>query len=91
MTLGHDKKSEIWPIFFSNEREDNDPIKQIIEIGDGVIYRGMDLWHWREKYKGNWQAQIFLHYVDANGVNADLAYDGRKKLGDKNRIKDVRL
>jgi hypothetical protein len=28
--------------------------------------------HWREKYtEGQWQAQVFLHYVDANGPHAE--------------------
>jgi PKHD-type hydroxylase len=37
--------------------------------------------HWREKYtEGKWQAQVFLHYVDANGKYADWKYDKRNKL-----------
>jgi hypothetical protein len=90
ITLGHDKNSSIWPFFFSKTDKHTDVHRQIIEVGGAVLYRGMDLWHWREKYTGRWQAQVFLHYVDANGPNADLAYDGRAKLGDKKRIKNVR-
>lgn len=90
LTLGHDDNSDVWPIFFSKTAKRNDVVKQTIAIGDGVIYRGMDLWHWREKYRGNWQTQIFLHYVNADGPNADLAYDGRLNLGDKVRRKPVR-
>jgi hypothetical protein len=89
ITLGHDKNSEIWPIFFSRHRSKRNNIRKIIPIGGGVIYRGTQIWHWREKYEGNWQAQVFLHYVDANGKYADHAYDGRAKLGDKDRIKTV--
>jgi hypothetical protein len=89
ITLGHDKNSEIWPIFFSEHRSKKDAVSQIIKVGDAVIYRGMNLWHWREKYKGNWQTQTFLHYVNADGQYADHAYDGRAKLGDKDRIKSV--
>jgi len=34
-----------------------------MEIGDAVIYRGCDKFHFRESYKeGQWQAQVFLHW-----------------------------
>lgn len=52
-----------------------------MEVGDAVIYRGMDKVHWRRKYKqGQWQAQVFLHYVDQNGPHASWKYDKRDKL-----------
>ena len=42
---------------------------------------GCDLYHWRKKYKeGKWQAQVFLHYVDANGPNVEWKYDKRPNL-----------
>jgi hypothetical protein len=51
-------------------------------IGDAVMYRGCDKWHWREPYvEGQWQAQVFLHYVDANGPHAEWKYDKRELLG----------
>lgn len=50
--------------------------KIIIIPGDGVLYKGMELGHAREEYiEGNWQAQVFLHYVDVNGKNAKHKYD----------------
>jgi len=90
VTLGHDKNSEIWPFFFSKIDGYRGIHRQVIDVGGAVIYRGMELWHWRQEYKGKWQTQVFLHYVDANGSNADQAYDGRANLGDKKRIKKVR-
>ena len=95
LTLGFD--GEVWPIYVGdyteagqgrkittahgetkyliNERE----IK--MDVGDAVLYRGMDKVHWREPYKeGKWQAQVFLHYVDADGPHAEWKYDKRKKL-----------
>ena len=49
--------------------------------GDAILYRGMEKVHWREPYKeGKWQAQVFLHYVDANGPHADEKYDKRAAL-----------
>jgi hypothetical protein len=53
-----------------------------MQVGDAVLYRGMNIEHWREKYtEGQWQAQVFLHYVDADGPHADQKYDGRTSLG----------
>ena len=52
-----------------------------MDIGDAILYRGKEVYHWREEYKGKQQAQVFLHYVDANGEYADHKYDKRGKLG----------
>jgi predicted 2-oxoglutarate/Fe(II)-dependent dioxygenase YbiX len=52
-----------------------------MKVGDAVLYRGMDKVHWRDKYKeGDWQAQVFLHYVDADGPHAEWKYDKRPRL-----------
>ena len=52
-----------------------------MNVGDAVVYKGCELYHWREKYiEGQWQAQVFLHYVDANGPHAQEKYDRRNKL-----------
>jgi predicted 2-oxoglutarate/Fe(II)-dependent dioxygenase YbiX len=56
-----------------------------MDIGDAVMYRGCDIYHWREPYKeGKWQAQVFLHYVDQNGPHAEWKYDKREALGETN-------
>lgn len=61
--------------YLTNERE----IK--MGVGDAVLYRGQEKVHWREKYtEGKWQAQVFLHYVDQNGPNAEWKYDKRQRL-----------
>jgi hypothetical protein len=51
-----------WPIII----EDN-PIH--LKTGDAAIYLGCELEHGREEFKGDWCAQTFLHYVDADGNN----------------------
>ncbi len=46
--------------------------------GDAVLYRGMEVPHWREKMGGNKDSyfhQIFLHYVRADGYFLEFAYD----------------
>jgi predicted 2-oxoglutarate/Fe(II)-dependent dioxygenase YbiX len=78
LTLGFE--GEVWPIFMGNEDK---TIKNKIKmkVGDAVLYRGCEVHHWRKKYKeGQWQAQVFLHYVDANGPHAEWKFDKRPGL-----------
>jgi predicted 2-oxoglutarate/Fe(II)-dependent dioxygenase YbiX len=78
LTLGFD--GGVWPIFMGDENKTN-ASKIKMGVGDAVLYRGMDIHHWREAYEeGQWQAQVFLHYVDANGPHAEWKYDKRPKL-----------
>ena len=73
VTLGFD--GDVWSIYMAGNKVD-------MQVGDAVLYRGMEIEHWREKYtEGQWQAQVFLHYVDADGPHADQKYDGRDSLG----------
>lgn len=80
ITLGYDGK--LWPIWTSESTDPTDNPKSFdIEIGDILLYRGMEINHWRKPYKeGKRQCQVFLHYVDANGKYADFVYDKREKL-----------
>jgi hypothetical protein len=63
-----------WPIYIE-ENEVN------LKPGDGVIYLGCELTHERKKLIGDYQAQIFLHYVEKNGKNARYKFDERPTLG----------
>uniref|UniRef100_A0A6C0ARA2 Prolyl 4-hydroxylase alpha subunit Fe(2+) 2OG dioxygenase domain-containing protein n=1 Tax=viral metagenome TaxID=1070528 RepID=A0A6C0ARA2_9ZZZZ len=47
---------------------------------DFIIYKGMELPHWREKYEDKEQIQIFLHYVEANGPYKQFKLDNRLAL-----------
>jgi len=69
LALGYD--GEPWPIHFETA---DAPVR--LEVGDLALYRGHDLTHWREPYtQGSWQAQVFLHYVDARGPMKAYAGD----------------
>ena len=61
--IGSDGEHE-WPIYMDGKKVN-------LKVGDGVIYRGCDIEHWRETYKGDYHIQAFLHYVDANGKYAN--------------------
>ena len=70
-----------WPIYVGHEANKQDAKQINMNVGDAVIYKGCELFHWREKYvEGQWQAQVFLHYVDQNGPYAEFKYDKRNSL-----------
>lgn len=50
---------------------------------DMLVFQGRELPHWRKKYKGEEQVQIFLHYVDKKGDYSEYLYDKRPCLGYK--------
>jgi hypothetical protein len=77
ITLGCGGKP--WPIFMGNS--DKTVSSEIqMDVGDAVLYKGEQIHHWREKFEGDWQVQVFLHYVDADGANKEWAYDKRQGL-----------
>ena len=79
VTVTLDFDGDVWPIYMGDSVEKSNPSKIEMNVGDAVLYRGMDKYHWREKYvEGKWQAQVFLHYVDADGPHAEWAFDKRK-------------
>lgn len=49
--------------------------------GDAVLYRGNELFHWRDPYPGTEQINAFFFYVRANGPKAILKHDTRPMLG----------
>lgn len=80
ITLGFE--GDVWSIYMGDHEDKTNGTKIEMDVGDAVMYRGMDKWHWREPYfEGKWQAQVFLHYVDANGPHAEWKYDKRESLG----------
>lgn len=71
-----------WPIFIDGK-------ECVTEPGNAVIYLGMDLKHGRKEFLGDWQAQCFIHYVDANGPHTDNFMDQRPYWGMRSSKKEV--
>ena len=65
VTLGF--SGEQWAIYMGDHEDKSNANEILMNVGDAVLYRGNEKWHWREKFEDDWQAQVFLHYVDANG------------------------
>ena len=70
-TLTIDSDGTDWPRHVEDK-------KFHLKKGDIVVYKGCDLDHWREAFKGDYQIQLFLHFVDANGKFAHLENDKGK-------------
>lgn len=70
-----------WPLYFDSNEEPKDGEKLDLENGEAVVYLGEKLWHWRDALKGDFQSQIFLHFVDKEGPFKDYKLDKRQALG----------
>ena len=77
ISLGYEAE-KAWPIWI-----EKDGVVSGIELepGDGLLYRGIDLRHWRESFAGTRATQVFLHYVDQDGPHRDWKFDRRADLG----------
>lgn len=74
-TVCLDYKAEAcWPIFFGEDKRK----AVFLNPGELILYKGREINHSRPEFKGDWQAQVFLHYVDADGPFKDWANDKRE-------------
>ena len=79
MNLGGDN----WPIYLEPSGEKGKKgIKIDLKPGDMLVYRGCDLEHWRQKFKGKECVQVFLHYNNCKTPGAkNNMFDKRPHLG----------
>ena len=84
-----------WPIYLSPNENVGMPdgkkittiskakgIKVDLKPGDMLVYRGCELEHWREKFKGTECIQVFLHYNNRKTPGAkENMFDRRPHLG----------
>ena len=68
-----------WPIWIKDYAGNVNEVP--LDVGDMVVYHGTELEHWRDKFEGNMQYQLFMHYVDSEGEYKDRVFDGRPTLG----------
>ena len=78
MNLGGDS----WSIFLISKKK---KVQVDLKPGDMLIYKGCELKHWRDKFKGDHCAQVFLHY---NNIKSKVnIYDNRRHVGLPNFFK----
>jgi hypothetical protein len=50
--------------------------------GDGCVYAGAEIEHWRDRFRVDGYIQLFLHFISKSGPHfPDYLYDGRQFLG----------
>ncbi|MCI0338645.1 MAG: hypothetical protein L0226_13795 [Acidobacteria bacterium] len=69
--------AHIWPVFLDVSGR---IVRVELEPGDGLIYKGCEIPHWRDTFGGERQVQIFLHYVRQNGPYSEYKFDRRARL-----------
>lgn len=63
LALGGD--TEQWPLWIEDRQ--NEKRSFVLCPGDAMIFKGIELKHWREANSAGPCAYLFMHYVDANG------------------------
>lgn len=77
LPLSYDSPN-IWPLYI----ETGNKITAVeLEPGDALIYKGIEVPHWREAFEGERQVQVFLHYVKKHGDYSEFKFDKRPHLG----------
>jgi hypothetical protein len=67
---------EIWPIYLRTL--DDKTVRVDLNPGDMLLYRGMDLLHWRDPGKIR-QTGVFMHWVDAAGPYVEQQGDPKRR------------
>ncbi len=50
--------------------------------GDGCVYAGSEVEHWRKRFRVDGYIQLFLHFIAGRGPHyPELLFDGRERLG----------
>jgi hypothetical protein len=63
-----------WPLKFSDGTTED---QVVLEPGDGVVYRGYMMDHWRDKFTGNNQVQVIVGFVVKDGGFDEHRFYGR--------------
>lgn len=80
ITLGYSGGS-VWPLGVQANGADH---SLALDVGDMLVYRGIDLPHWRDPLQQGYWLQLFLHFVDAAGPYQGCAFDDRNSIGPNN-------
>ena len=80
-----------WPIYLEPKKNvgipdgknitvssDNKGVRINLKPGDMLVYRGMELEHWRQEFQGSECCQVFLHYNDQKSKEAAKNINDRR-------------
>lgn len=65
-----------WPLWIEDRH--NEKRSFVLKPGDAMVFKGIELKHWREANTAGPSAYLFLHYVNAEGPYACEAGDNRQ-------------
>ena len=80
LNYNYENPNYMWPLCMGD-------FPLIIKPGDGVIYKGSEIDHWRPIFNQPekcWHHQLFVHYVDANGPFKDYEPEESLEILNKN-------
>ena len=73
-------QNKLWPFYLEDKNQNN--IEIFASPFDLVLYKGEEVYHWREELQHEYSSHLFLHWVDGNDPSyKKFWFDGRKKLG----------
>jgi hypothetical protein len=75
----------IWPIYLQTSEG---AIEVLLDIGDILIYKGVENLHWRLPLENQMHYQGFFHYVDQDGPYANKKYDGHPHFASTQEVID---
>jgi len=79
--------NRVWPLYLSDRKPESGWTKTAVHAvnlppGDGVLFKGGDLYHWRQPLQSDWHLQVFFFFVDKSGPFAEHADDKINKYKD---------
>ena len=64
-----------WPIYLE-DKNGKDTIEFVGKPGEALFYHGCDMFHWRNKFEGDWHAQLMMFWVEKKEENEPFYWDG---------------
>lgn len=75
MTLNVRKEGNVWPFYVRPVHDKNNTTECMMNPGDAVVYKGIDVYHWRHELEDGVNHQVFFHWVNKQGRHAKEAWD----------------
>lgn len=76
ITIEADPADDIWPLKLEDTHGQEETL--VLQPGSGIVYRGHEIPHWRDKLTGKSQKQLMLFYILKDGEFTDYFFDGRE-------------
>ncbi|MEL6530709.1 MAG: hypothetical protein AAGK01_05375 [Pseudomonadota bacterium] len=75
ITIEADPADDIWPLKLEDMAGKEETL--VLQPGSGLVYRGHEVPHWRDKLQSGSQKQLMLFYILKDGEYTDHFFDGR--------------